>query len=71
MPSLGSARLHETMGFEHIGTNKEIGYKLGRWHDIAYRHLGLAEGAAPPREPIPFASFRHTPASGVALAQVG
>lgn len=59
------------MGFEHIGTHKDIGYKLGRWHDIAYWRLGLAEGAAPLREPIPFASFRHTPAFGAVLAQVG
>lgn len=71
MPNPGSARLHEAMGFEHIGTHKDIGHKLGRWHDIAYWRLGLAEGTAPPREPIPFASFQHMPAFDALLARIG
>lgn len=69
LPNPGSTRLHEAMGFEHIGTHKDIGHKLGRWHDIAYWRLGLAEGAAPPHEPVLFASFRHMPAFGAALAR--
>jgi L-amino acid N-acyltransferase YncA len=70
LPNPGSARLHEAVGFKHIGIHKDIGFKLGRWHDIGYWRLGLADGTAPPSEPIPFAYFRETPAFGEVLAQV-
>ena len=62
LPNPGSARLHEAMGFKHIGVHKGIGFKLGCWHDIGYWRLGLADDAAPPSEPISFAVFRETPA---------
>ena len=60
LPNPGSARLHEAIGFEPIGIHKDIGFKLGRWHDIGYWRLGLADGAAPPNEPIPFAALQRT-----------
>lgn len=66
LPNPGSVRLHETMGFRHIGV-----HKLGRWHDIGYWRLGLADGAAPPGEPVPFAAFRHTPVFDEVLARAG
>lgn len=70
LPNPGSSRLHEAMGFKHIGTHKDVGFKLGRWHDIAYWRLGLDYGDAAPREPIPFASFQCTPAFDAVLARV-
>jgi L-amino acid N-acyltransferase YncA len=70
LPNPGSVRLHEAAGFKHIGIHKDIGFKLGRWHDIGYWRLGLADGAASLRGPVPFASFRDTPAFNDALAQV-
>jgi L-amino acid N-acyltransferase YncA len=71
LPNPGSIRLHEAVGFRHIGIHEDIGFKLGRWHDIGYWRLGLADGAASPGEPVPFASFRQTPAFDSVLAQVG
>ena len=68
LPNPGSVRLHEAMGFQHIGIHQDIGRKLGRWHDIGYWRLALADGAAPPAEPVPFATLRHTPAFGEVLA---
>ena len=62
LPNPGSVRLHEAMGFKPVGVHHDIGHKLGRWHDIGYWRLGLAEGAAPPAEPIPFLAIRRTPA---------
>lgn len=56
LPNPGSTRLHETMGFKHVGIHRDIGHKLGRWHDISYWRLGLAEGTTPPTEPEPFAA---------------
>src|SRR5258708_32398225 len=34
LPNAGSVALHEAVGFRHIGTNPEAGFKLGRWHDL-------------------------------------
>ena len=33
LPNPGSVRLHESAGFKPIGIHKDIGFKLGRWHD--------------------------------------
>lgn len=71
LPNPGSARLHETLGFRPVGTHKDIGFKLGRWHDIEYWRLGLSDGPGPPSEPLAFAYFRITPAFADVLAQVG
>lgn len=67
LPNPGSVRLHETVGFKPIGTHHDVGFKLGRWQDIGYWRLALAEGAARHEEPIPFAAFRETPAFAAAL----
>lgn len=36
-----SIRLHESAGFAHTGTMREVGYKLGRWVDVASFQLML------------------------------
>jgi phosphinothricin acetyltransferase len=53
LPNAGSVGLHERMGFTHVGTYLEVGYKLGAWHDVGWWRLPL-DPAAPPTEPIPF-----------------
>ena len=70
LPNPGSAHLHEAMGFQHIGVHKDIGYKLGRWHDIGYWRLGLSDGTAAPSEPIPFDAFKRTAAFSKLLGMV-
>ena len=45
------------MGFKHVGIHNDIGHKLGRWHDIGYWRLGLADSPEPPSEPVPFAAL--------------
>ena len=54
LPNAGSVRLHEAAGFKPIGAYKDVGFKLGRWHDIGYWRLGLDDGPAPPGEPVLF-----------------
>ncbi len=51
LPNEASVGLHGAMGFEPVGTYRRIGYKLGRWHDVAWVQLELAEGGDPPAEP--------------------
>ena len=29
-----SIRLHEALGFERVGTEREVGRKFGRWLDV-------------------------------------
>lgn len=70
LPNPGSVRLHEAMGFIHVGIHNDIGHKLGRWHDIGYWRLGLTEGSEPPEEPVPFAALRQNSAFDEVLAQI-
>ena len=36
LPNAGSVGLHEALGFRHIGTYHEVGFKFGRWHDVGW-----------------------------------
>jgi L-amino acid N-acyltransferase YncA len=36
-----SIRLHAALGFEHVGTFKDVGFKFGRWVDTVLMQLGL------------------------------
>lgn len=37
----GSITLHEKHGFHHVGTLPEVGYKFGRWLNLAFYQLVL------------------------------
>jgi L-amino acid N-acyltransferase YncA len=52
LPNEASVALHEGLGFERVGVNREIGWKNGAWHDVAWYQLELAPaGEGPPPEP--------------------
>lgn len=53
LPNDNSVGLHEAIGFEHLGTYREVGFKLGAWHDVGYWRLGLQSGP-PNSEPRPY-----------------
>jgi L-amino acid N-acyltransferase YncA len=36
LPNPGSVGLHEAMGFQHVGTYREVGFKFGRWLDVGW-----------------------------------
>jgi phosphinothricin acetyltransferase len=55
LPNDASVRLHERMGFRHAGTYGEVGYKLGRWHDVGLWQRALAPVSGRPEEPRPYA----------------
>ena len=48
LPNPGSVGLHERMGFFHIGTYRNVGYKLETWHDVGWWQLELT---GPTNEP--------------------
>jgi phosphinothricin acetyltransferase len=42
-----SIALHERLGFTHAGTVKQVGFKFGRWLDLAFYQLLLRTPAQP------------------------
>ncbi|MEU4190883.1 N-acetyltransferase family protein [Kribbella sp. NPDC026611] len=51
LPNDASEGLHKALGFEPIGTYRNIGWKLDRWHDVAWMQRPLAVLPDPPAEP--------------------
>lgn len=45
--NLGSVRLHEKLGFEHVGHLKQVGMKFGKWLDLTFMQLTLDPGGSP------------------------
>ena len=43
----GSIKLHEKLGFEHVGHMKEVGMKFGAWLDLAFMQLKLDDRSTP------------------------
>jgi len=43
----GSIALHERLGFKHVGTLPQVGFKFGRWLDLAFYQLLLDTPANP------------------------
>ncbi|MEM8970968.1 MAG: arsinothricin resistance N-acetyltransferase ArsN1 family B [Pseudomonadota bacterium] len=36
LPNPGSIALHEAVGFTHVGTYQQVGFKFDRWHDVGW-----------------------------------
>jgi L-amino acid N-acyltransferase YncA len=51
LPNDASVGLHAALGFEPIGTYRNIGWKLDAWHDVAWSQRTLATSPNPPEEP--------------------
>jgi L-amino acid N-acyltransferase YncA len=47
LPNPSSVALHESLGFESVGTFHGVGFKFGRWHDVLWLHLRLREVLTP------------------------
>jgi phosphinothricin acetyltransferase len=43
----GSIALHQKLGFSHVGTLPQVGFKFGRWLDLAFYQLTLETPAQP------------------------
>jgi L-amino acid N-acyltransferase YncA len=52
LPNEASCGLHESLGFEFVGVNREIGWKQGAWRDVGWYQLELSPAPdGPPPEP--------------------
>ena len=67
-PNAASVGLHESVGFESIGTFNEVGYKLGAWRNAIWLAYRLGNDDFPPTEPRLFPDLLGTPEWDAALA---
>ncbi len=51
LPNDASMGLHAALGFEPVGTFRDVGWKHGRWHDVAFAQRPLLVAPDPPAEP--------------------
>jgi phosphinothricin acetyltransferase len=58
IPNAASVGLHEALGFRHVGTSPEVGFKHGQWRDVGYWRRPLSN-ETPPRALMPFAQWRE------------
>jgi L-amino acid N-acyltransferase YncA len=68
LPNPGSVGLHESVGFRPVGVYREVGYKLGSWHDVGWWFLQLQPKPPSPLPPIPLAEARTDSGWPAALA---
>ena len=53
LPNPASVGLHEAVGFQPVGVYRQVGHKLGAWHDVGWWQLALRERSREPEEPTP------------------
>jgi L-amino acid N-acyltransferase YncA len=75
LPNPASEGLHRAMGFARVGVFRNVGYKLGAWHDVAWLEMPLLEHTAEPPAPVPLprlpggAGLRQALRAGTALVR--
>ena len=52
LPNEASVRLHEKLGFRLLGVERGVGFKFGRWVDVARWQRDLAPRTSTPAEPL-------------------
>ncbi len=52
LPNAGSIALHESVGFVFVGRCREVGFKLGHWHDTGWWQCRLGEPVPNPAPPL-------------------
>jgi L-amino acid N-acyltransferase YncA len=52
-PNDASVKFHKKMGFQLVGTYRNIGYKIGNWHSVSWYELFLQPPDFIPRQLIP------------------
>jgi L-amino acid N-acyltransferase YncA len=43
LPNDASLALHRALGFEWVGVHRQVGFKHGRWHDVAWMQRLLSD----------------------------
>jgi phosphinothricin acetyltransferase len=66
-PGQQSAAFHKKLGFEPIATFEQVGYKLGRWWDVAWWRRAIQRPCDAPAPPVALPEVWHDPAMQQAL----
>jgi phosphinothricin acetyltransferase len=67
LPNDASVALHTAVGFTPVGVYREVGYKHGAWHDVAWFERPLALRDIDPSAPRPLPECCGEPAFRAAL----
>ena len=59
LPNDASIAFHKNLGFEHIGEMRNIGFKLGQWHDTSWWDLELQTNQSVPENIRPLDEVLH------------
>jgi len=68
LPNVASVKFHEALGFTPVGVYHDIGYKFGRWHDVAWLERSLGPHQTEVRAPRPISELTGTQPFVAALA---
>jgi phosphinothricin acetyltransferase len=68
LPNSASVGFHEAHGFRSVGVFHDVGYKLGRWHDVGWWERPLGNRIEHPDPPRPIGEMIGTEAFATALA---
>jgi L-amino acid N-acyltransferase YncA len=60
LPNPASVGLHEAMGFQLVGVYRQVSFKYGAWHDVAWFQRPLQPRLDEPSMPIPLEEIQHT-----------
>src|SRR5215467_3029678 len=68
LPNPASVGLHEAMGFQPVGVYRQVGFKCGSWHDVAWFQRDLQPRPDQPPHPRPLEEVRRSAEWGGALS---
>ena len=60
LPNPASVGLHEAMGFQPVGVYRQVGFKYGAWHDVAWFQRLLQPRPGEPSAPSRLEEIQHT-----------
>jgi phosphinothricin acetyltransferase len=60
LPNPASVGLHQAMGFQPVGLYRQVGFKCGAWHDVAWYKRPLQPRPGEPLPLRPLAEVQHT-----------
>lgn len=60
LPNDKSTSFHEKFGFRYFTTFKNIGYKLGQWHDVGWWQYDINPHKKEPQEPVKFSEMNES-----------
>ncbi len=61
LPNPASVGLHEAFGFALVGVYRDIGHKMGGWHDVAWYQTTVQPVPAHPTDPRPIGALHGSP----------